>query len=189
MPLALLLALSLSPQLSATQVVALDFDQLAAGAQLAVWGKVLGVESVRREDNPKVMETRVTVQAIGRHVANARVELGEVDVFVVQGGWSGRFAQIVPGAPRFKPGEEIVVLLEPLPGGRMGIVGFNQGLWRVRRDANGATAQSDRSGVELVSPTPGGTVAPAAYQDGRPLDALWTAVGAAMSRARAGGAQ
>lgn len=51
----------------------------------------------------------------------------------------GRLADVtstVPGVPRFRPGEDVVLFLEPTPRGDFSIVSWQQGAFRIRRDAH-----------------------------------------------------
>jgi hypothetical protein len=50
------------------------------------------------------------------------------------GGSVGNLTSTVSGVPRFHPGEEVVLFLEPTPRGDFSIVSWVQGTFRVRRD-------------------------------------------------------
>ena len=51
------------------------------------------------------------------------------------GGRVGNFTSTVSGVPRFSPGEEVVLFLENTPRGDFSIVSWEQGTFRIRRDA------------------------------------------------------
>jgi hypothetical protein len=58
------------------------------------------------------------------------------------GGSVGNLTSTVSGVPRFHPGEEVILFLEPTPRGDFSIVGWLQGTFRIVRDA--------RSGKEIA---------------------------------------
>lgn len=51
------------------------------------------------------------------------------------GGRVRNVTSTVTGVPRFRPGEEVVLFLEPSPGGDFSVVSWQQGSFRIRRDA------------------------------------------------------
>jgi hypothetical protein len=51
------------------------------------------------------------------------------------GGRVGDITSTVSGVPRFSPGEEVVLFLEPTARGDFSIVSWEQGTFRIRRDA------------------------------------------------------
>lgn len=58
------------------------------------------------------------------------------------GGSLGNLTSTVSGVPRFRPGEEVILFLEPTSRGDFSIVSWVQGTFRIRRDA--------RTGSEVV---------------------------------------
>ena len=50
------------------------------------------------------------------------------------GGRVGQVTSSVSGVPRFGPGEEVVLFLEPTPRGDFSVVGWEEGTFRVRQD-------------------------------------------------------
>jgi len=66
------------------------------------------------------------------------------------GGEAAGMREKVEGAPRFAPGEEAVLFLEPLPGGEWTIVGWVQGAYRIFRNPV--------SGVEQAAPDAAGAL-------------------------------
>jgi len=69
----------------------------------------------------------------------------------------GRVADVtssVPGIPRFRPGEEVVLFLEPTPRGDFSIVSWQQGTFRIRRNGFGSleTVTQDSAGVPVFDP-------------------------------------
>ena len=58
------------------------------------------------------------------------------------GGSVGNLSSTVSGVPRFRPGEEVILFLQPTARGDYSIVSWVQGTFRIHRDG--------RSGVEIV---------------------------------------
>ncbi|MGA9569135.1 MAG: hypothetical protein WBS17_03555 [Candidatus Acidiferrales bacterium] len=58
------------------------------------------------------------------------------------GGSVGDLSSTVSGVPRFRPGEEVILFLQPTARGDYSIVSWVQGTFRIHRDG--------RSGVEIV---------------------------------------
>src|SRR5271170_2780444 len=58
------------------------------------------------------------------------------------GGSVGNMTSTVSSVPRFRPGEEVILFLQPTARGDYSIVSWVQGTFRIRRDA--------RSGAEIV---------------------------------------
>jgi hypothetical protein len=58
------------------------------------------------------------------------------------GGSVGNLNSTVSGVPRFRPGEEVILFLQPTARGDFSIVSWVQGTFRIRRDT--------RSGAEIV---------------------------------------
>ena len=58
------------------------------------------------------------------------------------GGSVGILTSTVSGVPRFHPGEEVILFLQPTPRGDFSIVSWVQGAFRIHRDT--------RSGAEIV---------------------------------------
>ena len=59
---------------------------------------------------------------------------GEALQLVLPGGTYGRYRTVVPGVPEVAEGEEAVLFLRPSPTGATHLVGFSQGVLRVRID-------------------------------------------------------
>lgn len=154
--MAALLALLVPPALpaGATVVVARSFRDVCADAEIVFVGTVESVESGWADAQRQAIETVVTyaVETVLRGDAVDRVALrfagGQVD---------GRRSEVV-GLPAFAAGDRVIVFAR---GGRAvsPIVGFNQGLFRVRETAAGpvVVAADGRSPVrwEAVPAEPG----------------------------------
>jgi hypothetical protein len=112
-------------------------EQLAREADAVVQGRVVGMESRWAPDGRHVVtRVRLRVSRVLRGAAG-----GEV-VLEVAGGSVGGFGQRVDAAPSFEPGEEVVVFLRRVAGGRSVVHGMAQGKFRVE----GGEARPDLEG-------------------------------------------
>jgi len=70
------------------------------------------------------------------------------------GGKLGAVTSTVSGVPRFRPGEEVVLFLEPTPRGDFSIVSWEQGTFRIRRDVltNEEYVTQDTASLETFDP-------------------------------------
>lgn len=71
------------------------------------------------------------------------------------GGMIGGRAMVVPGTPRFVPGAELVLCLEPIRNGRWRTVAMAFSVFAVQPSGTDATLSRELAGVELVSPQAG----------------------------------
>jgi hypothetical protein len=118
--------------LDATVLAPVDLAQIAADASAIVHGRVEAVVSGWREDR-RGIETVVTVRVAEYLKGN----LGPSVSFRVPGGQMGPYRSIMPGAPGFLEGEEVVVFLSASTAGGSHLTGFSQGVYRVRTDPGG----------------------------------------------------
>mgnify|MGYP006268513889 CR=1 FL=1 len=116
-------------------------EQLSREADAVVQGRVVGMESRWAPDGRHIV-TRVTVRVsrVLRGSAGAEVALE------VPGGSVGGYGQRVDAAPSFQAGEEAVVFLRRIPGGRSLVHGMAQGKFRVE----GGEARPDLEGWAFV---------------------------------------
>ncbi|HXI03824.1 MAG TPA: hypothetical protein VNI57_11675 [Candidatus Saccharimonadales bacterium] len=97
---------------------------------------------------------------------------------------------IVDGTPEFHVGEEVVLFTSPRPDGKQNLVGFSQGVMRVREDpATGAkfVAGEVPVGVRFVETRGGAPVAVPGESLRAPLDAFMKEVRAIASGAKGAG--
>ncbi|MFN7133220.1 MAG: hypothetical protein ACK4N5_14165, partial [Myxococcales bacterium] len=87
------------------------------------------------------------------------------------GGELGELTQKVHGAPEFAAGDEVVLLLQAVPGqtGLFTVTGFSQGAFRVVADAQLGRAVVRPAGPALLT---GGKVTPPAALGPEPADAF-----------------
>ena len=125
----LLLALTLPRFLDASVVIPATLDELAGEADLIVHARVARVDTRQAPGTLRV--ERVVTLAVVRALKGSP---GEVLQLVLPGGTFGRYRTVVPGVPEIAEGEEAVLFLRPSPSGATHLVGFSQGVLRVRID-------------------------------------------------------
>ena len=139
-PLVLLLA---PAPARATVLVSADLGELARDAQAIVHGRVVAVESQWAEGRRRSIETLVTLQ-IEDHLKG---QFGSEVTFKVPGGQLGPYRTIMPGAPGFAEGEDVIVFLASRGPAVPWLVGLGQGVYRVTTSADGL--RHVRPGVPL----------------------------------------
>src|SRR4051812_7535198 len=128
-----MLLVSMVPALvHATIVVPADLGELARDARAIVVGRVAAVDG-RWTDDRRTIETIVTLD-VDTYLKGS---FGSTLQFRVPGGVLGRYRNIVVGAPEFVSNQHVVVFLGARGPMIPYIVGFNQGVYRVVRDADG----------------------------------------------------
>ena len=125
----LVLALALPRSLDASIVLPATLDELAGEADFIVHARVARVDA--RQARGTLRVERVVTLAVVRALKGSP---GEVLQLVLPGGTYGRYRTVVPGVPEVAEGEEAVLFLRPLPTGATNLVGFTQGVMRVRID-------------------------------------------------------
>lgn len=111
-----------------TTVAHLSLDQLVDAARIVVQAKAIGNERVLRNGEIWTL-TRFRVVENWKGCSPP-----EIKVWMI-GGQMNRIMSYVPGAPRFRPGEEVVLFLEPTRTGELSITAWGEGTFRVRFDA------------------------------------------------------
>jgi hypothetical protein len=123
----------------ATTVAPLSFEQLVSASSSVVYGRVSEVRSQWTADR-RFIESVVSIEVIKGMKGGA----SDTIAFTVPGGQVGRYINVIPGAPRFAPGDLAVFFLTA-HGPRLPVTtGLTQGVYRVQRDA--------ASGAMLVVP-------------------------------------
>ncbi len=132
LPAALLLGL-LAAGSSATTLVRMSLADLARAAQTIVRARCLGSES-RWESGEIWTFTRFEPLETLKGAAPGP--------FVVRliGGRIGNLASEVDGVPRFRPGEEAILFLEPTRTGDLSVTAWSEGSFRVQRDPRSGRA-------------------------------------------------
>jgi len=142
--LAALLILGASvPPARASIVRHLSIKELAAAATVVVIGEVRTVEAAWV--GKRIM---TTVRVDAASVLRGPVKAGQPVIVVVPGGEVDGIGQWVPGAPRFKPGERVLLFLVDRPVGRV-VVGLGLGRLGIHREADGGEIATRDEGPTL----------------------------------------
>jgi hypothetical protein len=165
----LVLALTLSPSVKASVVIPATLDELAAEADLVVHARVARVDPRQAAGTMRV-ERIVTLQV----VRALKGSPGAVLHLVLPGGTYGRYRTIVPGVPEIAEGEEAVLFLRPSTAGATHLVGFSQGMLRVRIDP---TTGQRMVAAPVTADTPGPVVRGATDRGPQPLAAIEARIG------------
>ena len=146
--LALLLVVLWPASASATVVIHVGLDELTEISHVIAHVDVESVEFV--QPRPGVIKTRPTFRA--REILRGAEDFdGELLVVEVGGGEWGDLRSHIPGMPRFRAGQEVLLFLERTSGGHI-FTGLGQGVFRLRRDPASGEALATRrlNGVGLV---------------------------------------
>ena len=118
-----------------------EWSELVVAARAIAHGRIIDVRAHAAADRRRV-ETLVTLQV----ATYLKGHWGPTVTFRVPGGQIGRYRTVVPGAPRFVLGEEVVLLLGAQGPSIPHVLGLSQGVFRVYRDT--------QSGERRVTPVP-----------------------------------
>jgi hypothetical protein len=114
----------------ATVLVPGTLAELVRDAQVIVRGRVADVR-FQFTDGRRRVETVVVLEA----ESYLKGDYGSQVVFKVPGGEIGRYQSVMVGAPVFRQGDEVVLFLSSQEPELPHLVGFNQGVLRLVRDA------------------------------------------------------
>jgi hypothetical protein len=149
----------------AVTVLPATFDELVRESVAVVHGRVIEVHAAWTADRRTIQST-VTLDVIDAFKGTAT----ETATFVVPGGEAGGRILVMPGAPTFRTGDEVVVFLQGRAPAMPQPVGLSLGVYRV--------AASRSGGAALVVPSPvQAATAPGTVQRGalsRPVRSLAT---------------
>lgn len=141
-PLFIVLAFAVgAPSLCALTVVPATFEELVRESVAVVHGRVRDVRGHWSADRRTIQST-VTLDVIDAFKGSDV----EAAAFVVPGGEVGGRIMVMPGAPTFRAGDEVVVFLAGRAPALPQPVGLSLGVYRVVADGPTAT--------KLVVPTP-----------------------------------
>jgi hypothetical protein len=124
---------------SAMTYVSVDFPTLVGEARAIVIGRVVALQPRWREGR-RGIETVLTLD-VERYLKG---QFGPTVALAVPGGQMGRYRAVVPGAPAFAEGEELVLFLAADAPGAAHLLGLGQGVFRIMTDR--------ASGLRLVVP-------------------------------------
>jgi hypothetical protein len=111
----------------AAVLVPMDLPELVSGARAIVHGRVISAAPQWIEDRRGV-ETIVTLAV----EATLKGTAAETASFRVPGGQMGPYRSFMPGAPVFVEGDDVIVFLGGDGPAIPHLVGFSQGVYRVR---------------------------------------------------------
>jgi hypothetical protein len=131
-PLPVLLAASLlafGVRADAIVYVAADFQTLVSEAHTIVLGRIASLD-------PEWTEGRRGIETLLSIDVERTLKGSAADSIVVRvpGGQMGPYLSVMPGAPRFTEGEEVVLFLAGVPPEVPHILALSQGVFRVVRD-------------------------------------------------------
>jgi len=115
--------------LSAMTYVSVDFPTLVGQAHAIAVGRVVAVEPRWREGR-RGIETALTL-AVDQYLKG---DLGRTVTLSVPGGQMGRYRSVMPGAPAFTEGEEVVLFLTADATRAAHVLGLGQGVFRIMTD-------------------------------------------------------
>ena len=113
--------------LRATTLLWMSVAQMAQRAPLIVRARCLA-NSAGWDAGEIWTLTSFDVVEVWRGAASGRITVR------LLGGTAGNLTSSVSGVPRFRPGEEVVLFLEPTPRGDYSVLSWEQGTFRLRRD-------------------------------------------------------
>ena len=145
----------------ATVLIPADLAELAHDATLIARGRVVSTEG-RWAEGRRGIETVVTLEteSVLKGSATHMVH------FMVPGGTLGRYRNVVMGAPRFEPGQHVVVFLGATGPQVPYLLGLSQGVYRVAASADGDAMVSPMPLLPgTVGPVVRGAAAPAPLDD------------------------
>ena len=130
----------------ATTLRQMGLDELTASAAAVARVRCLSVES-RWLRGEIFTFSAFEVLEVLKGSAPARITVRLI------GGRAGHLISTVDGVPRFRPGEEAVLFLEPTRDGNLGVTGWVQGTFRIRRDPRSGqeTVTQDTSGLSIFN--------------------------------------
>jgi hypothetical protein len=111
----------------ATTFVAADFSQLVLEADAIAHGRVVALRAQWAPGTRREIETIVTL-----HVSNwLKGGMGDTVDVRVPGGEVGAYRSVFVGAPVFREGDEVVLMLRGNPPALPHVLGLSQGAFRV----------------------------------------------------------
>ena len=125
-----LVAASLSLSVAATTLQPMSIAQLTDAAHAIVLARCKESESVLDRSGLWTI-SRFEVEETWKGNPSVEVQVR------APGGRAEHIIAVVSGIPRFRPGEEAVLFLQPVCNGDWGIVAWAEGTWRLRRRSDG----------------------------------------------------
>jgi len=154
------LVLTATTPADSTILLKMSLERMAQDAVMVVQGHVAWDYSVRPDPTEPIF-TYSGLEVSGC-VAG---ECPETVILKHEGGTVGELTIFIPGMPKFTPGDEVLLFLEPDPNGEKDAfytVGMVQGYFKIVTDPQSGvkTALQQLFGVTLASPGGDGVIAP-----------------------------
>ncbi len=118
-------------------------DEMAARSSAVFRGRCVRVYSEWNTEH-----TDIYTHSVFRVERYYRGFLGTEVEIVEPGGAVDGWQSVYPGIPRFRPGEEVILLVWTGPSGRHQAIGYGQGVFRLRKDGTVAQSVGDEPVVE-----------------------------------------
>lgn len=126
------LVLALSPTIHAVTVLPATFEELVQESVAVLHGRVTGVDGRWTADR-RTIESIVTLDVLDTLKGTAT----DTASFVVPGGEAGGRILVMPGAPQFRAGDDVIVFLRGRAPSLPQPVGLSLGVFRVAVDGRG----------------------------------------------------
>ena len=130
LPAVALLAISVCRPADATTLMRMSFAQMARASQLIVRARCMG-ETTNWDAGEIWTFTSFRVEETWHGAAPSQISVR------LLGGRYGNVTSKVSGVPRFAAGEEVILFLERTRRGDFSVVSWEQGTFRIHRDASG----------------------------------------------------
>jgi hypothetical protein len=160
-------------------VVPVDLERLSEMSKVIVLGTVTAVQPQPSLDRRRV-ETLVSLDA----ASYLKGGLGRELTFRVPGGEFGRYRTVIPGAPVFAPGDEVVLFLGIDGPSFPYIIGLSQGVFRIRIDSGAGERRVLALPSSPDGDTPSVIVRGDAARGPLPVDQFLAAIRAAVGGTR-----
>ncbi len=142
-PLALCSVAMISAPAAATTLAQMSLGQLTQAAKVVVRARFLsGSSNWRRGEIWTISRFQVLETFKGKIPA-------EITVRMI-GGRVGKVESIVDGVPHFRPGEQVVLFLDPLPQSGFAVTAWREGTFRVQTVGGGRSYLVQDTSAELV---------------------------------------
>ena len=130
----------------ATTIVRMNLDEMTKAAHIVARGKCVASEA-RVADGNIWTFTTFTVQETLKGSAAGQLTIR------LPGGKVGHITSTVDAVPRFRPGEEAYLFLEPTMSGELSVTGWVQGTFRIERDDAGQEkVTQDTASIAVFDP-------------------------------------
>ena len=176
--IAFLSAVAIHGSADATTLARMSLEKMARSAPLIVRARCLG-NSARWDAGEIWTFTNFNVEEIWRGSAPPEITVR------LLGGRLVNLTSTVSGVPRFLPGEEVVLFLEPTARGDFSVTSWAQGILRIRREPGTSAENATQDSASVATFDPATRRFEAQGIRNFPLDALRSRIDAAWRAASA----